>query len=111
MQSDIFVRCLKHKSKNSSLHVLKRLREFLKKEDLGKFDEAWVVVDKDMWPDEQLAQLHEWSQEAENYGFALSNPKFEYWILLHFEKGMNIVTSQECSDRLKQYMPEYNTGI
>jgi hypothetical protein len=33
-------------------------------------------VDKDKWTDQQLIELFEWSQGRENYGFALSNPKF-----------------------------------
>ncbi len=42
---------------------------------------------KDEWTDDQLSQLNEWAQGADNYGFALSNPKFEFWLLLHFEDG------------------------
>lgn len=41
----------------------------------------------------------------------LSNPKFEYWILLHFEEGTNISSSRECSDRLKRWLPDYDKGI
>src|SRR5690349_15468219 len=83
LQTDVYIRCLNHKSKNASPYVLKRMREYLKNEPLKKYDEAWIVIDKDTWTDEQLTQLCEWTKEAENYGLALSNPKFEYWLLLH----------------------------
>lgn len=46
-----------------------------------------------------------------NYGFALSNPNFEYWLLLHFEEGNGIVNSQECLTRLKRYLPNYKKDI
>ena len=69
------------------------------------------MVDKDNWSDEQLTRLHNWSQEQENYGFVVSNPKFEYWIVLHFEDGAGITTSRECSDRLSKYLPNYDKGI
>ena len=109
--STIHVKCLKQRSRNSPPQVLARMKKYLRKEALRSSDEAWLVVDKDQWNDSQLAQLHEWSLEQENYGFALSNPKFEYWILLHFEDGAGIANSQQCSDRLKQYLPEYDKGV
>ena len=52
---------------------------YLKGKDLRKKDEDWLVVDKDQWTDDQLMKLYEWFQKTDNYGFALSNPKFEYW--------------------------------
>jgi len=48
----ISVKCLKGKHTNSApLQVLKRMENYLKKEALGKTDEAWLVVDKDAWPE------------------------------------------------------------
>ena len=61
--------------------------------------------------DEQLTQLHAWSQTHDRYGFALSNPKFEYWLLLHFEDGDDIASSRECLERLKTYLPEYSKHL
>ena len=109
--SVIYVDCLRSKHRSSPPHVLKRMKDRLKQETLKNSDEAWLVVDKDQWQDEQLAQLHTWSQDADNYGFALSNPKFEYWLLLHFENGTNIGSSRECSDRLKNYLPDYDKSL
>ena len=43
--------------------------------------------------------------------FALSNPNFEYWLLLHFEDGNGILNSQECITRLKRYLPNYRKDI
>jgi hypothetical protein len=110
-QSVIRVNCLKGKHDSSPPQVLRRMQDHLKKEALKKSDEAWLVVDKDQWTDGQLAQLNGWSQAADNYGFALSNPKFEYWLLLHFEDGTGIASSQDCSDRLRRHLPDYDKGI
>ena len=110
-QSVLRVKCLKGKNRSSPPQVLKRMNEFLKKSSLKKSDEAWLVVDKDQWTDEQLTQLHAWSKTADNFGFALSNPKFEYWLLLHFEDGNNIASSRDCSDRLKRHLPNYDKSI
>lgn len=87
------------------------MRTHLKNIDLRRSDEAWLVVDRDQWEEDQLIQLHAWSQEQENYGFALSNPKFEYWLLLHFEEGNAITSSRTCSERLANYLPYYNKGL
>ena len=109
--SVIHVDCIKSKHHSSPLQVLKRMEDRLKRETLKNSDEAWLVVDKDQWQDEQLAQLHTWSQDADNYGFALSNPKFEYWLLLHFEDGTNLGSASECSARLKKHLPGYDKGL
>ena len=109
--SVVQVECLTSKHQNSPTQVLKRMKNRLKRESLKSSDEAWLVVDKDQWRDEDLAQLHTWSQGADNYGFALSNPRFEYWLLLHFEDGTQIGSSRECSTRLKKHLPDYDKNI
>ncbi len=76
-----------------------------------KTDEAWMVIDKDQWTEEQLNQLHQWSITKDNYGLSVSNPNFEYWLLLHFEEGKGANNSRTCSYRLKQYLPNYDKGI
>ncbi len=63
--------CLKDKKHNSPLQVLGRLKKEIKGKSLRKNDEAWVVVDKEDWTEEQLAQLYQWSQQDDRYGFAL----------------------------------------
>ncbi len=107
LQSIAQIECLKSNHKSSPPQVLKKMLNYCKKESLKESDEAWLVVDKDQWTDQQLMQLYEWSQQAENYGFALSNPKFEYWLLLHFEDGTNINASHQCDKRLEKHFPNY----
>ncbi len=87
------------------------MTDHLESEGLKSSDEAWLVVDKDQWTDEQLTQLHQWSLQQENYGFALSNPKFEYWLLLHLEAGTWVTFSRDRTARLKRRIPDYDTGI
>lgn len=109
--SVVQVTCLKDPHDSAPQHVLARMQNHLRKEALRESDAAWLVVDKDQWPDEELAQLYEWASRSKNYGFALSNPKFEYWILLHFEDGNNVASSQQCSTRLRKHLPDYDKGI
>lgn len=107
----IRVKCLKGRHDSAPPHVLKRMQEHLREERLKKGDEAWLVVDRDNWTEDQLRELHDWSTEDENRGLALSNPKFEYWLLLHFENGDGIASSNDCTERLKRYLFEYDKGI
>ncbi|MDR1828872.1 MAG: RloB family protein [Methylobacteriaceae bacterium] len=109
----IRVICPKSGHDSSPPQVLMRKKKHLreKEEELKSSDEAWLVVDKDEWTDEQLAQLHAWAQTCNNYHFALSNPKFEYWLLLHFEDSTGGISSRECSARLKHHLADYDKGI
>lgn len=111
LQAIIHVTCLKDKYNSAPPQVLKRMTKYLRKQDLRKSDEAWLVVDKDDWTDLQLHELHQWSHKSENHGFALSNPKFEYWLLLHFEDRAGVFNAQDCSERLRRHLPNYDKGI
>ncbi len=106
----VMVKCLRSRGRSSPPNVLKRMKEYIKDNKLKNNDEAWLVVDKDQWQDDQLIQLHDWSTTQTNYGLAVSNPKFELWLLMHFEDAAGVVTSRECSQRLNQYLPDYDKG-
>jgi len=106
----VHVKHLKGNKQSSPGQVLKRMRNYLKDNRLKDGDEAWLVVDRDQWPEDQLLQLHKWRQTNSRYGLAVSNPKFEYWLLLHFEEGTGIAGSEQCTDRLKQYLPNFEKG-
>ncbi len=111
------VYCLEGKHESSPPQVMQRMIRYLKEKErsLKTADEAWLVVDKDQWTDEQLSSLHRWASQGKiqgpKRGFALSNPSFEYWILLHFEDGKSIDSSRQCTQQLKKYLPEYDKSI
>ena len=105
------MKCLNKKNASSPEDVLKRLEKYLTQNRLKSTDEAWLAVDKDKWSDSQLEQLYNWSQSQENYGFAVSNPKFEYWLLLHFEDGVRITSPRDCSRRLDIHLPDYDKNV
>ncbi len=107
----VHVKCLKNTKSVPPDQALLRIEEYIKESDLKKSDEAWVVMDKDSWPENDLIQLHRWSQTMPNYGFALSNPKFEYWLLLHFEDAKNVTQASHCDTRLTKHIPNYNKHI
>ncbi|WP_028586105.1 RloB family protein [Desulfogranum mediterraneum] len=101
-RSTIQVMVLKSKQKTSSGQVLDRL----KKADIGKKDSAWIVIDRDTWEKQELDQVFD-SCKAQGYKMALSNPMFEYWILLHFEDG-NGVNTGNVKKRLTIQLPHFS---
>lgn len=74
-------------------------------------DQAWVVIDKDSWSDNQVKPLLDWSKTDRQHGFALSNPHFEYWLLLHFEDPPGIGSPRDCLSKLRKHLPKYDKHI
>lgn len=105
------VQVVKGQHDSSPKHVLNRMEEHLQKQRLLAGDEAWLVIDKDQWTQEQIGALNDWTQLHANRALAVSNPKFELWLLLHFEDGAGVSTPQDCKQRLKRYLPDYDKGI
>jgi hypothetical protein len=106
-KEQVIIHLRKGKNKSDPENVLKRMKEYLKTERLKPSDEAWMVVDKDQWRDDQIDKLHEWTKQQKNYGLALSNPKFEYWLLLHFADG-DIRSGQNIEKLLDSHLPSYS---
>ena len=57
------------------------------------------------------ARLINWSQTKICYAYAINNPKFEYWLLLHFEEGNSIINAKDCDKRLLKYLPSYDKNL
>ena len=87
-------------------NTLKYMKEELEKEKLKKGDEAWIIVDIDTWPKEQFDRLRKWAKKNKNHHIAFSNPCFEVWLLLHFEKKKSPGTPDKCKSQLESYLPK-----
>lgn len=98
-------------TKSSPEHLLNRIKNYLKYNTLEPNDEAWIVIDKDQWTIQQLSNLYRWSEKSSNYGLAVSNPNFEYWLLLHFEKGLKVKSIKSLHARLKRHLPNYHKHL
>lgn len=100
-----------NKNDSSPNQVLQRMKRALRDGSLSQRDEAWIIIDRDEWSDEHLALLRDWEKKADNYNVGISNPSFEYWMLLHFEEGNKISKIDECLRRLGLYIPDYNKNL
>jgi hypothetical protein len=95
------------KHDTSPEQVLERAKAYVKDEGIRDGDEVWLVIDKDHWSDEQIQSVYQGCGKNK-FSLAVSNPMFEYWLLLHFEDGGGVSGVRDCRDRLKKYLPNYN---
>lgn len=109
--SNIKINCFPAKKGSAPLHVLKTLQQKLDYEEMQEGDEAWLVVDRDEWDEKHLEALTKWTTKAEDRYLALSNPKFEFWLLLHFEDCRKCMNSEQCTRALKKHLPGYDKTI
>lgn len=84
------------------------MKEFIKKNK--KYEEAWIIHDRDNWTENDLNKITLWSNESKRYNSAISNPCFEYWLLLHFESGNGVTNKNKCLEKLKTYLPTYTNS-
>lgn len=95
-------------SKVRPKQLVERIDQFkLEKDDIYQFsqypdDEFWIVTDVDKnWSNEIISPSDgktyndEWNEaiamcQAKNYGYAVSNPFFEIWLLLHHDTASDV---------------------
>ena len=58
--SKVRITCLKNIHGSSPSQILKVMQNGLKRRRLVKGDEAWIVVDRDLWKIDDLETLVEW---------------------------------------------------
>ena len=100
------------KQKSSPDKVLGRIIGYAK--SLKPGDELWCVVDRDYWTVEQISMLSEWGAGGDGKierQVAMSNPKFELWLLAHFQRIPESCGPAECIRLLKQHLPEYDKHL
>lgn len=69
------------------------------------YDQIWCVLDVDEFDYTEAIRL----ARASKVDMAVSNPCFEYWLLLHFEKCDATLTGyRDVERRLKKHLPVYD---
>ena len=63
---------------------LAELNEFKKTYKAGPIDQLWLVIDRDRWSAEEIADVHTLCRQK-RYQIAMSTPCFELWLLLHLK--------------------------
>lgn len=95
---------------SSPQYLLNKVKEYTENYNLSRADTVWIVIDRDEWNKEAIDKLQS-ASDKEGCQLVLSNPKFEYWLVLHFESIGCALSSKECDKRLKKYIVNYNKSI
>ena len=83
-------------TKSAPNHVFKKLKKEAKEEfNFGALDELWMVIDRDKWIN--IPEISSLCKAEGNFYLALSNPCFEFWLLLHV-KDISDLSGQELRD-------------
>jgi len=107
-----FIDILTDRQKSSPDKVLERIVEYGKSLKAG--DELWCVIDRDYWSIDQISMLTDWAAGGDDKierSIAMSNPKFELWLLAHFQKIPETCGPAECVRLLKQHLPGYDKHL
>lgn len=85
-----------HNGGNSPLDVKKLLSKAKSEYNFRATDEFWLIIDRDDW--EKIHHvafnaLYDDCEEEKNFFIALSNPCFEFWLILHLRKLEDISDS------------------
>ncbi len=92
-----------HPNRHNPATVLKRFEKALRENDFRAGDEAWLVVDVDDWSEDEFGELIAWEAADSRHHLAVSNPKFELFLLMHFEKGNGCTTPEKVDAALKKH--------
>ena len=107
MRKDICIKFVNNRRHRSAPNfVLDDLKKYLDAEPLMRDDEAWVVIDYDDRSHETIQSVIDGLHKiGKNAHLALSNPNFEFWLLLHFDKGAGVQTKTQCKTKLSTFIP------
>lgn len=99
-----------HPSRRNPSQVLARFRKSMAK-GFRPGDEAWLVVDVDTWDASEFDEILAWEESSPQFHLAISNPKFELFLIMHFERANGCTTASVVDERLKRHMPGYKKRI
>jgi hypothetical protein len=74
----------KDDTKSAPKYVFETLERIKNEYELGKKDELWMIIDRDR-NGKNIEKYYKKCQSESNFHFALSNPCFEFWLLLHLK--------------------------
>lgn len=69
-------------SASSPRHILNELIKIKTDYSLNRYDELWMIIDRDAWKERDLSEVATLCSQK-GFCLAISNPCFELWLLLH----------------------------
>ncbi|MBQ3635127.1 MAG: RloB domain-containing protein [Bacteroidales bacterium] len=103
---------IREKRKASSpSKVLEKVKAYIAENQLSAEDgdSLWCVIDVDRWPQEQIAELHSFCAQKDNWHLVISNPCIEIWLLYHKKTDLRDLGIQTAKDA-KQALDKLEKG-
>ncbi|MCG3676219.1 RloB family protein [Aliarcobacter butzleri] len=106
-------------SDSSPISVVNYAKELIKQSEKDPYDNVFCVIDRDRHTsfDTAIVQINSFRNKNTKLHSIVSNPCFEYWILLHFTyttKLFGASGDSPCMDLIKNdlkiYLPDYEKG-
>ncbi len=107
----------KSDTNSAPIHVFNKLKREAKDEyNFGKNDELWMIIDKDRWTN--IPEIIQKCNDLKNMFVAVSNPCFEFWLLLHIKniddyskEELNAIIQNKKVTNKKKYIDTQITEI
>lgn len=100
-------------SRSAPRHLVERLHQARQKYDWQEGDQLWLVLDTDHWvKPSHLGNLTDALRAATRIGamFALSNPCFETWLLLHHAEDLSVLQDRSSAREVHRFMKSMVPG-
>ncbi|MDD4324518.1 MAG: RloB family protein [Eubacteriales bacterium] len=106
----IVKRELKEVGHSSPPHIRRKIDNYRRVRHirLHQDDEQWLIFDVDSWTPDQFAETYRWAASRKKNFLGISNPSFEYWLLLHFEDPLDKLSCEGIQAQLRYYIPNYD---
>ncbi|MDR0942390.1 MAG: RloB family protein [Holosporales bacterium] len=102
----IFIKIFSCRRKTTPEAILNTAKKRLENEEPN---EIWLMLDVDDNKSKDFDNLFKWKMEnIEKNHLAISNPCFEFFLLLHYEKPKGQLTIKSCQGELKRHIPNYD---
>jgi len=108
---DVHLELRTQNTQSAPHYLIKRITDALGKAPLEARDRAWLILDTDKWTPAQIETIRQWQSQDKRHLVGMSNPSFEYWVLLHFEAGAGVSTPEQVSRALQRYLPQYTKHL
>lgn len=95
---------------SSPPHIRRKIEDYrrVRRISLAPDDEQWLIFDVDSWTPAQFAETYRWAAARKKNFLGISNPDFEYWLLLHFEDPLDKLSPEGIKAQLRYYIPGYD---
>ena len=107
---------MKNDTKSAPIHVFNKLKKEIKDlYNLDLDDELWMIIDRDSWSN--IQEIFDLCIAEGNFHLALSNPCFEFWLLLHIKEMSHYTPAEQieifenCKVSAKKTYLKHHLGV